>query len=94
MARPTKPPTDFDVVVTLDITPTGVATNAQAQGQDIKKSDVLKFCVENALSFVRYPAGPEMLSLEVEIAWAAPDMVSTSARVVGHHEARGSNIDL
>jgi len=87
-------PTDSDVVVTLSVTPDGVGNAALAKSEDTDRSPSLKFCVESAIARVKYPPGPETLELSVSVAWAAPDMVNMSARVVGHHEAPKRGVDL
>ena len=85
---PSKPhPTDSDLLVTLQIAPDGSTTGADAKGEDANRSPSLKDCVENAVARVHFPTGSEALDLEVAVTWNAPDMVNTSARVVGHHLA-------
>jgi eukaryotic-like serine/threonine-protein kinase len=76
---------DSDVLVALDVAPDGTAMTVEAKGDDIARSPSLKFCVESAIERVQYPAGREALDLSVAIAWTEPNMVSMSARVVGHH---------
>ena len=69
----------------MKVEPDGTADNAEAKGDDAARSPSLKFCVESAVARVHYPPGREALDLEVAVAWTAPNMVNTSARVVGHH---------
>ena len=78
---------DSDVVVTLRVAPDGATSDAEAKGEDTERSPSLKFCIESAVSRVAYPSGTEALDLEVDVVWAAPDIINTSARVTGHHEA-------
>jgi serine/threonine protein kinase len=85
------PPKDADLLVRLSVTPDGIGHSAVATGED---SPSLKFCVESAIARVPYPAGKEVLDLSVAVTWAEPNLVNASARVVGHHEATGSTIDL
>ena len=80
-------PDDSDLVVRLAVGPDGTGESAEAKGDDAARSPSLKFCVESAIARVHYPAGREALDLEVAVTWAAPNMVNTSARVVGHHLA-------
>jgi serine/threonine protein kinase len=84
-AHPLARPDDSDLAVTITVAPDGTADNAEAKGDDAARSPSLKFCVESAVARVHYPAGRESLDLEVAVAWTAPNMVNTSARVVGHH---------
>ncbi len=84
-AHPLARPDDSDLAVTMTVAPDGTADNAEAKGDDASRSPSLKFCVESAVARVHYPAGREALDLEVAVAWTAPNMVNTSARVVGHH---------
>jgi serine/threonine protein kinase len=79
-------PTDSDVLVTLEVGPDGQVTAAVSKGEDVERSPSLRMCVEGAVSRVEYPTGPEILELEVAVTWAAPDIINTSARVVGHRE--------
>ncbi|MDB4958707.1 MAG: serine/threonine protein kinase [Myxococcales bacterium] len=85
------PPKDADLVVHLSVTPDGIGHSAEATGED---SPSLRFCVESAVSRAHYPIGKEGLDLSVQVTWAEPNLVNTSARVVGHHEASRSTIDL
>ncbi|HEX4450303.1 MAG TPA: protein kinase [Kofleriaceae bacterium] len=78
---------DSDVLVALSVAADGTASEVEAKGEDILRSPSLKFCVESAIERVKYPAGHDALELSVAVAWAAPNMVSMSARVVGHHPA-------
>ena len=77
---------DSDVVVTLRVAPDGATSDAEAKGEDTERSPSLKLCIESAVSRVAYPSGTEALDLEVDVVWAAPDIINTSARVTGHHE--------
>ena len=78
---------DSDVVVTLRVAPDGATSDAAARGEDTERSPSLKLCIEAAVARVAYPSGPEALDLEVDVVWAAPDIINTSARVTGHHLA-------
>ena len=85
---------DSDVMVRLAVTSEGIGNSAKATGTDADKSPSLKFCVESAIARIHYPTGPENLDLEVDVNWTAPDLVAMSARVVGHHEATRSTLDV
>jgi hypothetical protein len=86
-------PSDSYAIVELNVSPDGIASNAKASGQDAKNSPSLKFCIEGAVSRVHYPKGPEILDVKVDVAWTDGN-VNMSARVVGHHEAPKTDIDL
>jgi hypothetical protein len=75
---------DSDIVVTLTVAPDGTTDVVTAKGDDAARSPSLKLCVESAVGRVHYPSGPEALDVEVAVTWAAPNMVNTSARIVGH----------
>ena len=77
---------DSDVLVTLEVGPDGRATNANSTGEDTARSPSLKLCVEGALAGITYPTGPDVIEIEVSVAWVAPNLINTSARVTGHHE--------
>jgi hypothetical protein len=77
---------DSDVLVTLVVGPDGTATDANSTGEDTARSPSLKLCVEGALAGVTYPTGPDVIEIEVSVAWVAPNLINTSARVTGHHE--------
>ncbi len=78
---------DSDVVVTLRVEPDGSTSDATAKGEDTERSPSLKLCIESAIARVAYPTGAEALDLEVDVVWAAPDIINTSARITGHHDA-------
>jgi serine/threonine protein kinase len=78
---------DSDVLVTLRVAPDGTTSDAAARGEDTERSPSLRLCIESALARVAYPSGPEALDLEIDVVWAAPDIINTSARVTGHHPA-------
>jgi serine/threonine protein kinase len=77
---------DSDVLVVVQIGPDGKAIDATSKGEDTDRSPSLKLCVEGALANIAFPPGPEIIDLEVEVVWAAPDIINTSARVTGHRE--------
>ncbi|MFT3697273.1 MAG: protein kinase [Kofleriaceae bacterium] len=77
---------DSDVLVTMQVLPDGQAQNVVSKGEDVDRSPSLKFCVESALERVKYPGGTDALDLEIAVMWQSPDIISTSARVTGHHE--------
>jgi serine/threonine protein kinase len=78
---------DSDVIVTLRVAPDGTTSDAEAKGEDADRSPSLKLCIESAIARVAYPSGTEALDLEVDVVWAAPDIINTSARVTGRHAA-------
>ncbi|MEO8843878.1 MAG: protein kinase [Kofleriaceae bacterium] len=78
---------DSDVLVTLVVGPDGTASDANSTGEDTARSPSLKLCVEGALAGIAYPPGPDVMEIEVSVAWVAPNLINTSARVTGHHEA-------
>jgi predicted Ser/Thr protein kinase len=84
-AHPPERPNHIDLIVHLTVAPDGTGGDAQAQGDDAGRSPSLTFCVQSAIERVHYPAGHEALDLEVAVTWAAPDRVSTTARVIAHH---------
>ena len=77
---------DSDVLVTLEVGPDGKADHASSKGEDSDRSPSLKLCVEGALAGIPYPTGAEVIEIEVAVAWTAPNLINTSARVTGHHE--------
>ncbi len=84
------PNADADLVVSLQVSPAGVGMEKAATGTD---SASLKFCVQSAISNVKYPTGAEVLDLEVAVGWSA-GMLNISPRVVGRHEASRGLLDL
>ncbi len=79
---------DIDALVRLSVTPDGKGYGAKASGIDYSPS--VRLCIEDALARVAYPKGPETLDVNVDIAWAAGQLMM-AARVVGHHEAQGGS---
>jgi predicted Ser/Thr protein kinase len=83
---------DIDAVVRLFATPDGKAFDTKASGIDYSPS--VRLCIEEALSRVQYPKGPDTLEIRVDIAWTAGQLAMT-ARVIGQHEAAGNRrLDL
>jgi serine/threonine protein kinase len=85
-----EPNREAEMMVRLSISPDGVGHSASASGPD---SPSLRLCVQGAVSSLKFPTGPEQLDLEVKLGWSAGSL-SHSARVVGHHEAPRSNLDI
>ncbi len=85
-----EPKKDADMIVRLSVSPDGIGHSASASGPD---SPSLKFCTQAAISSLQFATGPEQLDVEVALSWSAGSL-SHSARVVGHHEAKRSTLDL
>ncbi len=85
-----EPNREAEMLVRLSVSPDGIGHSASASGPD---SPSLKFCVQAAVSSLRFPIGSEQLDVEVKLGWAAGSL-SHSARVVGHHEGAKATLDL
>ena len=85
-----EPGREAEMLVRLSVSPDGVGHSASASGPD---SPSLKLCVQLAVSSLAFPTGAEQLELEVKLGWSAGSL-SHSARVVGHHEAPRTTLDL
>ena len=81
---------DADLLVKLTVNADGVGHSSTATGPD---SEFLRLCVSEAIQRVKYPAGPEMLDLEVNIQWSE-GLLNLAARVVGRRQGPRSILDL
>ncbi len=84
-------PKETDLVVTFDVTPSGVAHDPDTRGTT---SPSLRLCVEANVTRVTYPQSQDIRTLKAYVLWTPPGTVSTSVRVVGHREAPHSTIDI
>ena len=91
---PVQRPDDLDMVVKLAVLPGGQTDSIEAKGDDASRSPSLRLCVESAIGRVHFPTGPETIDLEVAVTWAAPNLVNTSARVLGHHPGSAAAFEL
>jgi serine/threonine protein kinase len=73
-------PGDADMVVTLEVDATGVASRSKVQRGP--ESAFLQLCVAESIERVKYPAGPDALQLEVNIQWSA-GLLNLAARITG-----------
>jgi serine/threonine protein kinase len=80
---------DADMVVKLSVTSDGVGHSSTATGPD---SPFLRLCVAEAIERVKYPPGPEVIDLEINIQWSA-GLLNLAARVIGRRPA-ASMLDL
>jgi serine/threonine protein kinase len=81
---------DADMLVKLTVTGEGRGHSSTATGPD---SPFLRLCVAEAIERVKYPPGPEVIDLEVNIQWSA-GLLNLAARVVGRRPGPGSILDL
>ncbi len=81
---------EANLMVRLTVQPDGVAHSSVATGEP---SPSLRWCVEQAIGRIKFPAGPEQLELEVGVGWSQ-GMMNLSPRVVGHRTVSGTTIDL
>ncbi len=96
------PPRDAQLAVELGVTPDGIGHDAIAKGEldvardgsTIRVHGTLSGCVEDAITRVAFPKGPEALDVTVQVAWTPPGFVTTSGRVVGRHEASSHTVDM
>jgi hypothetical protein len=81
---------DADLLVKLTVTPEGIGHSSTATGPE---SEFLRLCVAEATQRVKYPAGSEVLELEVNIQWSE-GLLNLAARVVGRRQPPSSMLDL
>ncbi|HEU0029817.1 MAG TPA: protein kinase [Kofleriaceae bacterium] len=81
---------DADMLVKLTVTPEGAGHSSTATGPD---SEFLRLCVAEAIERVKYPTGPEVLDLEVNIQWSE-GLLNTAARIVARRNSPTSILDL
>jgi serine/threonine protein kinase len=77
---------DADMQIELTVSADGIGHSAKTtSGPD---SPILRLCVAESISRVRFPTGPEHLDLVVNVGWdGVVGGVTVSARVVGRHQA-------
>jgi serine/threonine protein kinase len=82
---------DADMLVRMTVGGDGVAHSAQTHaGPD---SPMLRLCVAESVSRVRFPTGPESLELDVFVHWSA-GLITVSARVTGRRKVMPAAFDL
>jgi len=81
---------EANVMVRMTVQPDGVAHSAVATGVT---SPSLRWCIEGALTRIKFPAGPETLDLEVAVRYSGGEK-NVSPRVVGHRKTAAGVIDL
>ena len=96
---------DVDLMVRLTVTPDGIGHSAHAtmstsaddrcppNEPGCKDSPSLRFCIESALARVTFPAGPEVLDLEVLVSYSQ-GLLNLSPRVLRHREVPAGTIEL
>ena len=83
-------PGDADMLVRLTVTMEGSGHSSTATGPD---SSFLRLCVAESIARVKYPPGPDLLDLEVNIQWSE-GLLNLAARVVAKRQAPRSILDL
>ncbi|MDQ3364794.1 MAG: protein kinase [Myxococcota bacterium] len=82
---------DADMLVRMTVGADGVGhSSITAAGPD---SPFLRLCVAEAITRVRFPAGPETLDLEVFVHWSA-GLINVAPRVAGRRRVAPSTLDL
>ncbi|MEO8702321.1 MAG: serine/threonine-protein kinase, partial [Kofleriaceae bacterium] len=81
---------DADMLVKLSVSADGAGHSSTATGPD---SPFLRLCVAEAIERVKYPPGPDVLELEINIQWSA-GLLNLAARVVGKSANPRSMLDL
>ena len=84
-----EPDQDARMLVTLSVGPDGAGSDAAATGIE---SPSLRLCVADALARLHYPRGPQVLDLEVDVAWSG-GALAMSGRVTGYHDAPQGTLD-
>ncbi len=82
--------TDANMMVRLVVGSDGVAHSSVATGVE---SPSLRWCVESAIGRIQFPAGPDLLDLEVAVRYSGGEK-NVSPRVVGQRKTAGSTLDL
>jgi serine/threonine protein kinase len=82
---------DADMMIKLVVNQVG-----EGGGESVlvgPESVSLRFCVSNALARVKYPAGPDILELEVKVQWAK-GLINLAPRVVKRRQTPNSLQEL
>ncbi len=84
-------PGNADMMIKLSVNQAGHAANESVTvGPD---SVSLRFCVSNALARVKYPAGPDILDLDIKVSWEN-GIIALSPRVVKRRQMPSSFNEL
>ena len=83
------PNQNANLIVRLSVGPDGAGSDASASGID---SPSLQLCVADAFARLRYPHGPQLLDLEVQVAWTG-GALAMSGRITGYHDAPKGTLD-